>query len=182
MAALRFTLAVIVAALIVTGCGGPSEADVRATVQAEAQATAQASTQAGATQEAESACGKAKLNAYADALAEKMQAFDQQRQLVSTTPRASIGTPLQRLLDIQSETRKIEVPKCLEEYQARVLATMMAYQQAYQNFAAQGDDLTTQAWLLVADQEWASIRKASNDVRAGKVPPTETPRPPTPTK
>lgn len=127
-----------------------------------------------ATQEA-GACEAATLNSYADAVEPQIRAFEQQAQLVGTTPRASLGAPLQRLLDIQTETRKLNVPVCLKDFHTRILDMMQVHQIGYQNFAAQGDETMTQASLLVGAQNLADIKRDLKTIREGTVPPIPTP-------
>ena len=180
----RFALLVLPIASIIalTGCGGPSDSEIQATVQAAVQGTAQAEQIAEsvkATQEAETACGEEALSAYADEMNGQITAFAQQAQLVGATPRVGLGVPLQRLLAIQTETRKLKTPACLKDYQERVAGMMQLHQMGYQNFAAQGDETTTQATLQVAADELSAVQKGITDLRAGTLPapPVATPTP-----
>src|SRR5262245_55983944 len=119
---MKYIGTLIIAAALLVGCGGPSEADIQATVAAAVSGTTQAqviASSVAATQEAEQACADAALKIYADAVDTEIAAFQQQAQLVSTTPRVSLGVPLQKLLDIQSETRKIKAPQCLTKFHER---------------------------------------------------------------
>jgi uncharacterized protein YcfL len=180
---MRRVLIAILALLALAGCGGPSEADIQATVSAAVAATAQAKDIAlsvAATQEAEQACAEKALSEYADAIDVQVRSFRQQAQLVSSTPRASLGGPLQKLLDIQTETRKVKVPACLKEFHTRVGGMMELYQLAYQNFAAQGSEISTQAFLQVADDELKAITEGIATIRTGQMPALPTPAP-TPT-
>src|SRR5262245_45417056 len=95
----------LVLLLALAGCGGPSAADVQATVGAAVQATADAEqiARSVAATQAAGACDAARLGPYADTIEAQIKSFEQQSDLVNTTPRASLGAPLQRLLDIQSE-------------------------------------------------------------------------------
>src|SRR5690242_7776105 len=172
----------ITAMFALTGCGGPSDTEIQATVQAAVQGTAQAEQIAisvKATQEAETACGKEALASYADAMNGQIIAFEQQAQLVGATPRVGLGVPLQRLLDIQTETRKFKTPACLKDFQERVAGMMQLHQMGYQNFAAQGSETTTQASLQVAADELVAVKKGIAELRAGTLPakPAATPTP-----
>jgi hypothetical protein len=170
-------------AVLLAACGGPSETDIQATVAAAVQGTAtaeQVAVSVRATQAA-GACEKDTLTTYADAVEKQIKAFEQQALLVSTTPRVSLGVPLQRLLDIQTETDKLTVPNCLKDLHARILRVMELHQVGYQNFAAQGSESVTTATLDTAAQGLASIKHDLKTVRDGTVPPEptpiETPRP-----
>jgi hypothetical protein len=163
--------------LALAACGGPSESDIQATVQAAVQSTAQAQQVAAsvkATQEAETACGSEALNTYADSIDTELNAFEQQALLVSSTPRVSLGVPLQRLLDIQTETNKLHVPGCMKDFQTRVIKMMQLHQAGYQNFAAQGDDTVTSTTIQMAQQALADVKRDLATVRTGTVPPSST--------
>jgi hypothetical protein len=164
--------------LLLIGCGGPSEAQLQATVAAAVKATEEANnvaTAVAATQLALEACGSAALTRYADATEKLVQQFDQQAVLVSSTPRVSMGVPMQRLLDIRTETDAIIPPECLVEFHEQVTSMMGMYQLGYQNFAAQGDEITTQAALQVADDVHKAVVAGFEHIRQGAVPPTPTP-------
>jgi len=173
---------VFLLSILLISCGGPSESDIQATVQATVQGTAQAeqiAVSVKATQEAETACGKEALASYANEMNGEITAFEQQAQLVGTTPRVGLGVPLQRLLDIQTETRKIKTPACLKAYQERVVGMMQLHQTAYQNFAAQGSETTTQDTLQAAVIELDAVKKGITELQAGTIPtqPAATPTP-----
>lgn len=149
-------------------CGAPSEADIQAAIQ-ETQTAVVAD-----------ACSAAKLTAYATVAEDKIRGFEQQAQLVGSTPRVSLGAPLQRLLDIQTETRALEVPPCATEIQNALVEAMDVYQQAYQNFAAQGSDTTTTSLIETAGQGFDRAKKALAELKSGRVPtlgPFSTPTP-----
>jgi hypothetical protein len=171
---MRYTLVIgVVAALLLSACGGPSEVQVQATVVAAVEATAQAqqvATAISATQVAATACEPAALKAYAARAEDQLQAFEQQAQLVGTTPRVGLGVPLQRLLDIQTETRKLETPECLQPVHARVLDAMDLHQQAYQNFAGQGDEALTTRLLQEAAASLATAHADLTKLAAGTLP------------
>jgi hypothetical protein len=187
--------------VLLVACGGPSEADVQATVAAGvAVSVAQTSTAVAAD-----ACGKVALNVYADAVEQQVNRFERQAGLTGSTPRASMGEPLQRLLDLQDETERMDVPPCAAEYHKQILSMMGIYRLAYENFAAQGDEITTQAaiycaraarsrpvprWHCAAHRNSAHARRGGADCDAGanayagredgltpSVAPTRSPRP-----
>jgi hypothetical protein len=166
------------ALVLLVACGGPSESDLQATVGAAVQATTQAgqiATSVKATQEA-AACGKEQMAAYADAMEGQIRAFEEQSQLVGSTPRVSLGAPLQRLLDIQTETRKVQVPNCLKDFQDRVIKAMQLHQIAYQMFAGQqGSDAVINTTLEIATKEFTDIKRDLGVIRGGTVPPNPTP-------
>ncbi len=174
----RRVFVALLAAIVLVGCGGPSEAELQATVAAAVAATAQAqqvATSVAATQEAEAACGEKALTAYADAIERQIQRFEQQTGLAGSTPRASLGEPLQRLLDLQNEAQDTKAPECLKQYHEQVVSMMGLYRLAYQNFAAQGDETLTQASLQVGQETLATLKQGLGDIRKGVVPPTPVP-------
>jgi hypothetical protein len=167
--------------LALAGCGGPSAADMQATVGAAVQATADAEQVAqsvAATQAAADVCGAAKLNAYADTVEEQLQTFEAQTGLASSTPRVSLGTPLQKLLDIQTETRRMDAPECLKAYHEQLVGMMGLYRLAYETFAAQGDETLVQASLQVGGETLATLKQGLTTIRQGQVPPTPVPATP----
>jgi hypothetical protein len=90
---MRWSIVLVVLALTLGACGGPSEAAIQATVGAAVQATTQAgqiATSVQATQEA-GACEKPALSVYADAAEKRVQVFEQQSSLASSTPRIARG-------------------------------------------------------------------------------------------
>jgi hypothetical protein len=176
-------LITILALLVLVGCGGPSEADIQATVGAAVQATTQAgqiATSVQATQTA-SACEQPTLNVYADAVEEQITTFEQQATLTGSTPRVSMGVPMQKLLDIQTETRRMDVPNCMQEYHERVVSMMGLYRIAYETFAGQGDESLSQASLMLGGESLGRVKAELATIRKGEVPPTSTPAPATPT-
>jgi len=159
-------------------------ADIQATVQAAVQATAQAQQVAvsvNATQEASEACGSAALTTYADAMSEEIKTFEAQISVAQSTPRMSLGTPLQRLVDIQTETRRMKMPACLKSYHERVMSMMELYRLAFETFAAQGSESITQAALSTGGTELGVVREQLDSIRDGTVPPTPSPAVPTTT-
>jgi hypothetical protein len=179
MRRIKWTLLPI-AFLILAACGGPSEADIQATVAAAVQATAQAEQIAAsvkATQDAERACGAIALNTYADTIEEEMQTFEMQTSVASSTPRVGLGTALQKMLDMQTETRRMEYPPCLKAYHERVVSMMGVYRYAYETFAAQGSETATQAALQVGGETLSELRAQLPMIREGQIPPEPTPVP-----
>lgn len=169
---LRSFLVSVCVALALTACG-PSAADVQATVAAAVEATSQqvvVSTSVAATQVAANACGAEALTAYADTAEKQMERFERQATLVGSTPRMSMGEPMQRLLDIQDETDQIDAPACLADYHERLVGMMGLYRLAYSTFSAQGDEATTQLSLTMGDDELKVLRDALTELRDGKVP------------
>lgn len=170
--------------LVLAACGAPSEQAIQATVAAAIASTAQAERVAAAiesTQQAEQACGPQALETYASAIDSQLRAFRQQADLVGATPRVGLGLPLQRLLDIQSDTRKLVPPVCLGAYHERVVGMMELHQMAYQNFAGQGDEAMTSGLLLMANKEFTALQSDLKTIHTGTLPPTVVPvRTPTP--
>lgn len=166
--------------LALVACGGPSESDIQATVQAAVESTAQAQQIAAsvkATQEAADVCGMTALNTYADAIDEEIKTFQMQTSVAGASPRMSIGTALQRLLDLQTETRRTKTPDCLKTYHERVVGAMGLYRYAYENFAAQGDDSITTLALQMGQTELDAVQKDLPTIRSGKMPIVPTPMP-----
>lgn len=154
---LRNGLVVVLLASFLVSCK-PSEADVVAAINATATAAAA------------EACSPAKLTAFADAVEAKIGDFEQQARLVGSTSRVGLGVPLQRLLDIQTETRKIDTPPCAKSFLSDVTSAMEAYQQGYQNFSAQGEEIMTTAFLTSGQTILAYTKKGLPTLRDGKVP------------
>jgi hypothetical protein len=149
---MRLLLALI-ALTVVAGCGNPTSGDP-------------------------ADCRKADLASYATAIQNQIISFRQQADLVASTPRASIGAPLQRLLDIQTATRAIAAPGCLADYHSRIIAAMNAFQQAYQGFAAQALTNTDAAALLGSAKNALDAQESElTQIRAGAVPPAPTDTP-----
>jgi hypothetical protein len=166
--------------LVLVGCGGPSQADLQATVSAAVSATAQAqqvATSVAATQTAAEACGATALGAYADAVEEQIKTFEMQSALVGNTPRVSMGVPMQELLNIQTETRRMDVPECLKPFHEQVVSMMGLYRLGYENFAGQGEESMTMASLQLGEESLVTIKNDLQSLRAGTVPPTPTPAP-----
>lgn len=169
---LPILLALLCVALM--SCGGPSAAEIDATVQAAIQSTA-------AAIPTPDPCGAAALGTFADAMEEQLKTFEAQTAVVGATPRVSLGTPLQRLLDIQTETRRMDAPVCMQNYQTQVVSMMGLYRLAYETFAAQGDEITVQAALQTGQQFLQQAKDGLALIRAGKIPPTPEPSRLTPT-
>jgi len=165
-------------AILLIGCGGPSESDIQATVQAAVESTAQAQAVAvsvKATQEAADVCGAPALGVYADSMDEELTTFEMQTSVAGSSPRMSMGVALQKLLDIQTETRRIKAPDCLKAYHSRVISAMGLYRYAYENFAAQGNESMTTTALQMGQTELAAVKKDIPTIRSGQVPIVPTP-------
>jgi hypothetical protein len=164
-------------ALALASCG-PSTADIQSTIDASVAGTvttiAQSTAQA-ATATAAEVCGAAALTRYADTLEPQIQTFEMQAGLVSNTARISMGPALQALLDLQTETRQMDVPPCLAEYHAQVVSMMGLYRAGYENFSAQGDEAMTTAALRMGGESLAHIKATLPTLRQGTVPPVATP-------
>lgn len=127
-------------------------------------------------------CRKADLVTYADEMENQIAAYQQQVGLVEVAPRVGIATPLQRLLDLQNETRAVEAPGCLADYHGRVVEAMEFHQAVFQDFAAQrAPDALTASGLVGAKASLDELADQLETIRAGTVPATPTPIPPTPT-
>lgn len=171
---------VILGLCLLVGCGGPSEADIQATVAAAVQSTAQADQIAAsvkATQEAQDECGQKAFTAYAETIDMQIQSFEMQASLTGSTPRVSMGTPLQELLNIQTETMKVDAPSCLKGYQERVVSMMGLYRVGYETFAGQGEETMVQAALQLGDESLRKLKKDLAEIKAGKTPIEPTPLP-----
>jgi hypothetical protein len=143
---LLVSLFALVAALLLSGCGEPAD------------------------------CKKADLATYADAMQTQIASFRQQADLAASTPRVGMGAPLQRLLDIQTETRKVTAPGCAVEHHNMVVRAMNLHQMALQGFAAQTyDDVITGTMLASAKQFLGEREAELAQIRAGTIPPTPTP-------
>lgn len=149
--------------LSLAACGVPSEAAIQ-------QAIAETSTAQAAAD-----CSLQKMSAYADAASQEITAFRQQAQLVGSTPRVGLGVPLQRLLDIQTETRKLDVPPCLSAYNERLTRIMQIHQVAYQQFAAQGNETVITQLLQTGDDELKQAEQQLTNIKAGNIPAEPTP-------
>lgn len=174
----RCLCVVVVFALI--GCGGPSEADIQATVGRSIEATAEAqkiATAIQATQEAEAGCNEQALQAYGKAIAKQLDRFASQAQLAGSTPRMSLGVPLQELLHIQNETEDLEAPTCLDWYHRWVVAVMNRYRDGYQKFAAQASDAEVNVILSTATDAFLEVQKQAQQIQIGQMVPTYTPIP-----
>lgn len=124
------------------------------------------------------ACSTAAMATYASAVAKLAATYQQQAELTAATPRASIGTPLQRLLDVQQETQALDVPPCLAAYHARIVAAMQLQQQGFQDFAANRGDTAASAKIAEGASALATAAAQLGLVEAGQVPPTPAPAPP----
>jgi hypothetical protein len=126
-------------------------------------------------------CRKADLTTYADAVTSKIKAFQQQGDLVAATPRVGLGMPLQRLLDLQNETRAIEAPGCLRHFHENVLEAMEIQQHGFQQFAAQQNELVAVSLITMGKENLATAVDDLEALRAGVVPtPVPTPEPVSP--
>jgi hypothetical protein len=126
-------------------------------------------------------CRQADLAAYADTMAAKIVAFQQQADLVAATPRLGIGTPLQRLLDLQNETRAITAPGCLRDFHRGILDAMETQQRGFQQFAAQQDELVAASLITIGKDNLTAATAELDGIRTGTVPtPAPTPEPVSP--
>lgn len=166
MARLIDVIALFAVFALLSACG-PSQEQLQATVTAALAVTSVAAT---ATAEAD-VCGNAKVTAYGDEIERLIERFQRQTSVAASTPRMSIGVPLQELLNLQSETEDMVHPECLDNYHRRVVSMMGLYRVAYQTFAAQGDETLVQAALIMGDQELAKLLDELTLLKAGEVPP-----------
>lgn len=162
---MKYTAAMLMA-LILFGCG-PSSEQLQATVTVAISETQVA---ASATAEAD-ACGVDKLSAYADAIEKQIERFIRQTSVAGSSPRMSMGGPLQELLNLQNDTEDMAHPECLTNYHERVVGMMGMYRLGYQNFAAQGDEALTTAALKLADEDVEQLQTEIIMIRRGEVPP-----------
>lgn len=152
-------------ALTMTACG-PSAQQIQATVEAGITATMAAGT---ATATADS-CSATRLTGYAEAVERLLDRYEAQTDVVASTPRVGLGTPLQRLLDYEDEARAIEAPPCLADFHDTILTMMQRFRQGYQTFAAQGSDTTIATSLAQGEQLMADLRGALPTIRDGAIP------------
>lgn len=117
-------------------------------------------------------CVAEEVIAYGTAIETKINRYERQADLVASTPRIGIATPLQTLLDIQLEIEEMSVPPCTRAHFEYVKGMMDAHQIAYQNFAAQGDDTVTTALIMVADDALEKARAGLPIIKSGVLPPT----------
>ena len=126
-------------------------------------------------------CRKADLASYADTLAAKLKTFQQQAELVGATPRVSMGTPLQRLLDLQNETREIATPGCLSDFHEGILEAMETQQRGFQQFAAQQDEMAAMGLVTIGRDDLEDAVGELDAIRLGTAPtPVPTPEPVSP--
>jgi hypothetical protein len=161
-------LAPVLPVLFLVGCS-PSEAQIQATVEAGISATITAQQSATATAVADR-CSPAGLTTYADDLETLLERYEAQSEIVGSTPRASLGAPLQRLLDYEDEARALDTPACLENIEDALLAMMNHYRTGYQTFAAQGDDVKIVAELASGRMLRADLLAALPALRDGELP------------
>jgi hypothetical protein len=126
-------------------------------------------------------CRPEDLTAYAGTIETQITTYRQQVDLTAASPRMSMGTPLQRLLDIQTATRAIAAPPCLAGYHGEVIKAMEFHQRVLQDFASQAaTDAITAGGLAGAKRALDELAAQLPTIKAGSVPPTATPVPPTP--
>lgn len=164
----RALISIACAVIALTGCG-PSEAQIQATVEAAVTGTQAAIADATATAEADS-CSDAALVAYADDVEQLLDRYEAQTEVTGSTPRVSLGGPLQRLVDYEDEVRELVVPDCLEQFHEALGVMMQRFRQGYQTFAAQGDTLTINQALTDGRQLMADLRGALPSIREGVLP------------
>lgn len=156
----------LILACLIAGCGGPSAEQVQATVVAAVEATHVAGTAVAVAD----TCSDADLIIYADELERLLDRYAAQADVTASTPRASLGGPLQRLLDYEDEARNLVPPDCLADYHAAVGVMMERYRQGYQTFAAQGSQQTIDQALTDGRQLMADLRGAIPSIRDGVLP------------
>jgi hypothetical protein len=166
---MRYLLAFLAGTLLLTGCGAPTPQQLQPTIEAAVSATITAQQAATAEVEADP-CSDADLIAYADAVERLLERYEAQTEVVGSTPRASLGGPLQRLVDYEDEARELEAPECLADYNAAVLVMMQRYRQAYSTFAAQGNQATIDQALTDGRQLMADLLGALPSIRDGVLP------------
>lgn len=158
--------AILFLALVLAGCG-PSAEQLQATVTAAIGETQVAAT---ATAEAD-ACSVEKLGTYADTIEKQISRFIRQTSVAGSSPRMSMGGPLQELLNLQNDTEDMKHPACLDNYHRRVVSMMGMYRLGYENFAAQGDETMTTAALKLAEEDVHKLQAEIAMIRRGEVPP-----------
>lgn len=159
-------LAIGLVALVLIGCGAPSQGQIDSAVQAALAAT----TAAVVPTATPDPCSSVTLTAYADTLERTIDDYARQARLTSTTPRVGIGTPLQRLLDLATEAQDMDVPPCVKAFHESVIGGMKRYQQGYENFAMQGTEEHTNAMIKFGDEAFALAHTGIVTLRAGTVP------------
>lgn len=121
-------------------------------------------------------CRKADLVTYADTVEKQIATFEQQAQLVAASPRMSIGVPLQRLLDIQTETRDVVAPGCLTAFHDQVTEAMATQQRGFQAFAAQqGTDAEAAAMIQLGKLQLTTVASELVSIQEGTLPPAPEP-------
>lgn len=169
-------LAALVVLVALTACGGPSQADLQATVEAGTRATMAALESQTAVVVAATAtaaadlCGPAGLTAYADTVEAQLGRFDRQSEVVAASPRMSIATPLQALMDIQEEVRATAVPPCLADFHAAVLNAMDWHRSGFMAFAEQRGDQTVAVNFRIGNQQFQLVRAGLSQLREGVIP------------
>lgn len=161
----RIAAALVVVVLLVSACG-PSAEQIQATVEAGVAGTQTAATAAA---EADS-CSDEDLVTYADETERLLDRYQAQADVTASTPRASLGGPLQRLVDYEDEARALEAPDCLADYHEAILVMMQRFRQGYQTFAAQGSQQTIDQALTDGRQLMADLRGALPSIREGTLP------------
>lgn len=128
-------------------------------------------------------CRQADLASYADAMAAKLKNFQQQAELVAASPRMSMATPMQRLLDLQNETREIAAPGCVRHFHEEILTAMETQQRGFQQFAAQGDQMVALGFVAIGKDDLEKAATELEAIRAGAAPtPVPTPEPVSPSE
>ncbi len=165
---MRYIVPIVIALLVVVGLAGcgPSPESLQATVAAGVTGTQTAGTATAAAD----VCSQVKLAAYADAAEQLLDRYQSQADVTASTPRASLGGPLQRLLDYEDEARALDAPACLVDFNAAILVMMGRFRQGYQTFAAQGSQGTIDAALTAGRQLMADLRGALPSIQGGTLP------------
>jgi hypothetical protein len=126
-------------------------------------------------------CRQADLATYADTMSAKLKNFQQQAELVAASPRMSMAIPLQRLLDLQNETHEIFAPGCVRYFHEQILSAMETQQRGFQQFAAQGDEMTALGFVTIGRDDLEEATAELDAIRAGTAPtPVPTPEPVSP--
>lgn len=115
-------------------------------------------------------CPAADAKAYGTRIGSQITTFIRQTELTAQTPRIGMAVPLQRLLDLQTETETIQPPPCLAAHLRYTIQMMAMYREGYQNFSAQGEEARTGALLNFAKQKADRVQIGIPLMQSGVLP------------